>query len=112
MYFVTTLSIYVGLVLIGASPQVLAQAKISSQTTFQSIELSNRADTAFAKLKHRHHADTGEVLPFIYSGGTSFEFETRNVIGIDIEALVGQELMPAANQKILTTNLFPRASIR
>ena len=112
IYFVTTLSIYVGLVLIGASPQILAQAKISNQTASQSIELSSRTDSAFAKIKHRQKADRGDILPFSFAGGTRFTPEIREVTGLSSERKILVDEIPAGNQKILTTNLFPRASIR
>ncbi len=64
IYFVTALSIYVGLVLIGASPQILAQSKIANNSASYSFELSSRTDNVRAKVKFRQSADSSDVVPF------------------------------------------------
>ncbi|MGI8670592.1 MAG: hypothetical protein ACR2J3_12235 [Aridibacter sp.] len=47
IYFLTTLSVYLGLVLVGASPQVLAQANFTEQTHSQSFQITTKTNNAF-----------------------------------------------------------------
>ena len=63
VYFLTTLSVYLGLVFVGASPQVLAQAQTSKNSQSTTFEFSSRADNILTKLGVKKGFDNESIFP-------------------------------------------------
>ncbi len=111
IHFITTLSVYLGLVLVGASPQILAQAKLANHSQSNSFEINVKTNSVFSKLKFKSKFEFQDVLPFAFLGCAKFNNRTwksqenfQNLKNLHAEILVNN------NQVLLYTN-FPRASI-
>ncbi|HUF03397.1 MAG TPA: hypothetical protein VMM38_04400 [Aridibacter sp.] len=111
IYIATTISVYLGLVLVGASPQVLAHTNLSGDTQTRIFELTSKTGSVLSKLKLRQEND-GEDLTSFAVGGFSPESDVRWCLFSD-----SYRMLPAApeishsNEQILTVSNLPRASI-
>lgn len=111
IYFLTTLSVYLGLVLVGASPQVLGQAKLANQTNSHSFQITTKTNNVFSELKIKSKFKYENVLPFAFLGGS--EFSNRNwksQTNFQEQTNLHKEIFAENNQVLIYTN-FPRASI-
>lgn len=111
IYFLTTLSVYLGLVIVGASPQVLAQAKISESSQSRSFEISTKTNSVFPDLKLKSQFHYDNVLPFAFLGNANFS----NRVWISPTAVykstnLHSEII-AVNNQVFTVPILPRASI-
>lgn len=111
IYFLTTLSVYLGLVLVGASPQVLAQAKLAEHSQLHSFEITTRTSNAFSELKLKSKLKYENVLPFAFLGGGRFTNRTW-ITQANFQQITNlhKEIFAENNQVLLFTH-FPRASI-
>jgi hypothetical protein len=64
IHLVTTISVYLGLVLVGASPQVIAQANLSGEVQSRIFEFTSKTNTVLSKLKLRQESAQDEVVSF------------------------------------------------
>lgn len=111
IYFLTTLSVYLGLVLVGASPQVLAQANFTEQTHSQSFQITTKTNNAFSELKLKTKFKYQNALPFVFLGSSIFTNRTwKSQTNFQEITNLHKEIFAENNQVLLVTN-FPRASI-
>jgi hypothetical protein len=111
IYFLTTLSVYLGLVLVGASPQVLAQAKLTESSQTQSFQITTKTTNAFSELKLKSKFKYENTLPFVFLGSSKFtnrSWKTHKYFRTT--ANLHEEIFAENNQVLLFTH-FPRASI-
>lgn len=111
IYIATTISVYLGLVLVGASPQVLAHTSLSSDTQSRIFELTSKTQRVLSKLKLREEND-GEDFPSFAFGGFSPESDVRWCLFSTPDTVPATD--PAfsfSNDQILTVSNLPRASI-
>ena len=108
---VTTISVYLGLVLVGASPQVIAQANLSGDAQSRIFELSSRSGSVFSKFKLRQEIDQNEVISFPVSSPTGIlPAKWSRVPGIrTAEAPKGH--VEHTNDQIFVVSMLARASI-
>jgi hypothetical protein len=111
VYFLTTLSVYLGLLVVGASPQVLAQAKLSQNSSSHSFEARTNTNNAFSELKFKTQFELDEVLPFASAGNSTFSnriwtlaAKVQSSTDLHTEVLTG-------NNQVFTVSILPRASI-
>ncbi len=111
LYFLTTISVYLGLVFVGASPQALSYSKTAQSSQPHSFEINVKSNSVFSKLKFESDSEGENVLPFAvfgahkkpaYNGNSNREFVQVSNLHAEINA--------ANNQVLIITNL-PRASI-
>ncbi len=111
IHLLTTLSIYVGLVLIGATPELLAQSKANENLRTPSFELSTRAELVASKLKLKKNVESGDIVSLASKGGSVFELPyLRHRVVFRDHSLISREVRFSNNQ-VLTSNLKPRASL-
>lgn len=111
IYFLTTLSVYLGLVIVGASPQVLAQAQISESSQTRTFEISTKTNSVFPELKLQTKFQYDDVLPFAFLGNPIFTNRVWNSHpAIESSANLYSEVI-AVNNQIFTVPILPRASI-
>lgn len=111
IYLFTTLSIYIGLVLVGATPELLAQSKVAENLRSPSFEFSTRAEIVAAKLKLRKNDDSRDIVPLASPGGSVFELPyLRHRVVYSDQSLISREVRFSNNQ-VFTPNLKPRASL-
>jgi hypothetical protein len=111
IYFLTTLSVYLGLVIVGASPQILAQVENSRNIQTSRFELSSRTSDVLADLEKRSGFERQNVLPFTFFGGSASPQITWKT-----QAFGGQTVEPsretfAENDQIFVISNLPRASL-
>ncbi len=110
-YFLTTLSVYLGLVIVGASPQVLAQAKPLNNSHAPSFEIHVKSNSVISELKFKADFERQDVSPFSVFNGlgkSSFMLIAANT-GESYQNLYSQ-ISAENNQVFVITNL-PRASL-
>lgn len=111
IYFLTTLSVYLGLVLVGASPQILGQVKPANRSQSQSFEITTKTNNAFSELKLKSKFKYENVLPFAFLGGSAFTNRIwKSQTNFQENINLHREIFAENNQVLLFTN-FPRASI-
>ena len=110
-YLFTTLSLYVGLVLVGGSPEVIASSKLTKNFQSSSFELSTRSEIVSSKLKFRKNVETRNVVTHAFPGTSVFDLPGRaNRVILAGQSLLARDIKFSNNQ-ILTANLLPRASL-
>ncbi len=111
IYFLTTLSVYLGLVIVGASPQVLAQAEFSQNSQSRSFEISTETNNVFTKLKLKKQFQYQDVLPYVFVSSSTFNNRLwTSQTSVYNSANLHAEIVSINNQ-IFTTPILPRASI-
>ncbi|QQS40164.1 MAG: hypothetical protein IPM63_12440 [Acidobacteriota bacterium] len=111
IYIATTITVYLGLVLVGASPQVLAHSSFSSDTQSRIFELTTKTQSVLSKLKLREENDSDDFPSFSLYGFSS-ECEVRwCLFGGPQNALAAAPEFSYSNEQILTVSNLPRASI-
>ena len=110
-YLFTTLSIYVGLVLVGGAPEILAGSKLAQSLQSPSFELNTRSEIASSKLKFRKQAETDKLIPQVFPGASAFELQGRALLTVYVEQSNLALEIRFKNNQALTTNLLPRASL-
>jgi len=111
IYFLTTLSVYLGLVLVGASPQILSQAKIASDAQTRVFEFSTRSGNSLSRLKHTRKFQSDHTLSFPFA--VMARFPVRRDVHASVCAETAQGIFEniAPNDQVFTLPRLPRASI-
>lgn len=111
IHFLTTLSVYLGLIVVGASPQVLAQAKLAQQTQSNSFEISRKTNSVFSEIKFKTQFEFEDILPFAFSGNSKFDKSIWHLqANFQNSANLHSEIF-AENDQVFTVSILPRASI-
>ncbi|NNF00525.1 MAG: hypothetical protein HKN25_16020 [Pyrinomonadaceae bacterium] len=111
VYFLTTLSVYLGLVLVGASPQVLAQTAKQKNSQTQRFEIRTNSSSVISKLKFKSKYKTQEVLPFSNSGIAPRSLERSNTVPVNRNSQIREDIDFFENNQVLTNSNLPRASL-
>ncbi len=108
---VTTISVYLGLVLVGVSPQVLAQANFSGDAQSRIFEFTSKTNTVLSKLKLRQESAQDEIVSFPSSSPAVLR-PTRWSRGGASSAFAGDSLESIhVNDQIFVVSMLARASI-
>lgn len=111
IYFLTTLSVYLGLVIVGASPHIIAQAEVAQNSQLQRFEFNSETNSILADLENRSHFDHQDILPFVLFGTFETAPSVRTSESFDrIISLPVREDFSENDQVFVISNL-PRASI-
>ncbi|MDH3493404.1 MAG: hypothetical protein OEM82_07635 [Acidobacteriota bacterium] len=110
-YLFTTLSLYVGLVLVGGSAEVIARSKLTQNFQSSSFELSTRSEIVSSKLKFRKSVETSDVILHAFPGTAVYELPGRTNRLIFVEQSILARDIRFSNNQILTTNLMPRPGL-
>jgi len=111
VYFLTTLSVYLGLVLVGASPQVLAQAETAKNSQTQRFEIRTNSSSVISKLKFKSKYETQDILPFSYLGNASRQAKRSNALAANKNSQIRENIDFFENNQVFTITNFPRASL-
>jgi hypothetical protein len=111
VYLVTTISVYLGLVLVGASPQVLAQSSIGGDTQSRIFELASKTGSVFSKLKLRQEISDSDTAPFSTTGSGVVQVVRWCLFAAQDPAVRSDSLEQFSNEQVLTVSILPRASI-
>jgi len=111
IYLLTTLSVYLGLVVVGSSPQVLAQAKLAQHSHSSSFEINAKTDSGISKLKFKSQFQYEDVLPFAFLGSLRFDRQVWNSQTAISNSLNLNPEIFVENDQIFTLPILPRASI-
>lgn len=111
VYFLTTLSVYLGLVIVGASPQLLAQVENVQNIQTSRFELGSRNGAALAGLEKRSVFDRQDVLPFTLFGAAAPRgaFRDRRFSAPVVNAPAGETF--AENEQVFVVSSLPRADL-
>lgn len=111
IYIATTISVYLGLVLVGASPQVLGHNNFTGETQSRIFELTSQTNSVLSKLKLRQENDSEQFQTFAVKGSAP-DCEIRwclfEIAAPDNQSDPGFNF---TNDQILTVSNLPRASI-
>ena len=111
VYIATTISVYLGLVLVGATPQVFANSGFPGEGQSRIFEFASKTGSVLSKLKLRQETDADVSADFPVSGSApSFVIRRPAVASIRLAA-VELDAQLDRNEKILTVSVLPRASI-
>lgn len=111
IYIATTISVYLGLVLVGASPQVFAQSGFSGDAQSRIFEFTSKTSSVLSKLKIRQDSVTELTADFPSSGRFAFLSSCRPAT-VTSPLSFTTDLTPIhTNEQILTVSVLPRASI-
>lgn len=111
IHLFTTISVYLGLVLVGASPQVLAQASLAGDTQSRIFEISSKTGSVISKLKLRQESDRDDITMFPVAGAVPVRTERWCLFSgrqLTVPELPGTA---SSNEQVLTVSVLPRASI-
>lgn len=111
IYFLTTLSVYIGLVIVGSSPQVLAHAEIARNSQSHSFELGSKTSSVFSTLKYKSKYDPKDISPFAFPGDLPRGFSDRNPAKLFVGVTDNFFEIFAENNQVLVKTRLPRASI-
>lgn len=111
IHFLTTLSVYLGLIVVGASPQVLAQAKLTQNSQSNSFEVSRKTNNVFSELKFNTQFKFEDVLPFVFFGNSKFDKSIWHLRANFQDSTNPHSEIFAENEQVLTVSCLPRASI-
>ena len=111
LYLFTTLSIYVGLVLVGGAPEVLAGSKLAQNLQNPSFELNTRTELVTSKIKLRKRVETDQILPHAFPGSSVFEYPGARITISFVEQSQRADEVRFSNNQVFTPKLFPRASL-
>ncbi len=111
IYFLTTLSVYIGLVIVGSSPQLLAQTEIVNNSQSQIFEFNPKTSNAFSKLKFKSKFNSKNALPFVFVGNRVFVGSNWNSQKIFSKASINFTEIFVDNDQVLVKTRLPRASI-
>ncbi len=111
MYLFTTLSVYLGLVLVGASPQAFSQAHLAQNSPANCFETHSKTNSTLSKLKFRVSTKENEVVPFsvFRDSNKSTTDEAAKSCLRNFAGLYAQ--VKNENNQVLITSNFPRASL-
>ena len=110
-YLFTTLSLYVGLVLVGGSAEVIARSKLNQNFQSSSFELSTRSEIVSSKLKFRKNTETRNVAPYAFPGASVFNLNAPNdALVFSAQSILAGDIRFSNNQ-VLTTNHMPRPGL-
>ena len=111
IHLVTTISVYLGLVLVGASPQVLAQASLAGDTHSRIFEISSKTGSVISKLKLRQESDRDDVTTFPLSGAAPVPAVRWCLFSGSPLTVPELPETASSNEQVLTVSVLPRASI-
>ncbi|MCB1025325.1 MAG: hypothetical protein KDB79_13100 [Acidobacteria bacterium] len=111
IYFLTTLSVYLGLVFVGASPQALAQTTLAKNSHSQTFKINAQTENALSKLQYKTAFEHKHILPFsIFTAS-----KKPGAAGVSASELVRFSLLHdqiiSQNDQIFVISNLPRASI-
>ncbi len=111
IYFLTTLSVYLGLVFVGASPQALAQTTLANNSHSQTFKINARTENALSKLQFKTAFEHKHILPFSLVNAPKRTIDS----GASASELVRFRTLHAEfiseNDQIFVISNLPRASI-
>lgn len=112
VFFLTTLSVYLGLMIVGASPQVLAQAKLAERgAPAQSFEIAAKSSSVFSQTKRKSNSKYENAQPFFLKGVSGiFKFAEKPLENSYRTKNLHREILAENDPNLLPTR-FPRASI-
>ena len=111
VYIATTISVYLGLVLVGASPQVFAAGGFSGDSQSRIFEFTSKTNSVLSKLKLRQESDVDKTTDFPAPGGApSLAVRRPAQVAVFLPA-VEFSGKTDRNEKVLTVSVLPRASI-
>lgn len=111
IYFLTTLSVYLGLVIVGASPQILAQVENAQNIQSSRFERSSRTNDVLADLEKKSSFERQDVLPFTLFGGSASPPVTWKTEGFNAKAIAPADEIYAENDQVFVISNLPRASL-
>jgi hypothetical protein len=111
LHLVTTISVYLGLVLIGASPQVIVQANLSGEVQSRIFEFTSKTNTVLSKLKLRQESAQNEVVSFPYSSAAVFKTVRWSRLAAIPALRDGDTDEASCNDQIFVVSMLARASI-
>ena len=111
IYLLTTISIYVGLVLVGGAPEVFASSELNKRLNGPSFEISTRSESIVDAAKYRKHADEDQIVPHDFPGSKIFELNAADIITRYEVCDAVSRASGFQSQNVLTTPLLPRASL-
>ena len=111
IYIATTISVYLGLVLVGASPQLLAQTGLSGDSHSRILELTSKTNRVLSKLT-RKDDPSGDDIRIASSASIApiprfFWVGTSSVLS----GVVSDQSLYFSNEQVLTVTVLPRASV-
>ena len=111
IYFLTTLSVYLGLVFVGATPQALAYAQTTKNAQPHSFEINAKTSVKISKLKYEADFEYKDLHPFQVSRfSTKDQFYGVSTTEINRFTDLHAQIFAENNQVTVISNL-PRASI-
>jgi hypothetical protein len=111
IHLVTTISVYLGLVLVGASPQVIAQANFSGEVQSRIFEFTSKTNTVLSKLKLRQETVQDEIVSFPASSPAVFKpFRCDSSAASAARRAVGDKPIHD-NDQVFVVSMLARASI-
>ncbi|NNE65219.1 MAG: hypothetical protein HKN33_01530 [Pyrinomonadaceae bacterium] len=111
IYLLTTISIYVGLVLVGGAPEVLAGSKLAESIQNPAFEFTTRSETISSKLKLRKRVESDQIIPHAFPGSAVFELPGRSNGLVFVEQSIIAREIKFSNDQIFTTNQMPRPGL-
>ncbi len=107
----TTISVYLGLVLVGASPQVLAQTGFSGENHSRILQFASKTNTVLSKLKFRQERDDDKEVFSVLPGSAPAAVVRSRGFGTFIPYVRPRYIQHVTNDQIFTVLTLPRASI-
>ncbi|REJ76370.1 MAG: hypothetical protein DWQ47_12245 [Acidobacteria bacterium] len=111
IYIATTISVYLGLVLVGASPLVIADSRIGGETQSRIFEFASKTGSVLSKLKLRKQKDSDKFQVHAISGYPAVEKIAPGFYGSSDLTVPAAPEFHFSNEQIFTTSILPRASI-
>lgn len=110
IYFLTTLSVYLGLVVVGASPQMIAIENFQNVQSTR-FEISSRTNDVLADLEKTSNFERQDILPFTFFGVSNSYKTTWNAKTFPPQTIKPTKENLAENNQVFVITNFPRASI-
>jgi len=111
IHFFTTLSVYIGLVIVGASPQVLADSKTTYNSHAPSFEIHAKRNSVISKFTFKSEFKSQNISPFsVFTALSKDSFKSEILQTADHFSNLYAQVSAENDQVSVVTN-FPRAAL-
>jgi len=111
IYIATTISVYLGLVLVGASPQVLAQSSFAGDAQSRIFQFASKNNNVLSKLKLRQEQDDEKSTVLAIPGTRPLSAAKWSIFRIQTGTPAVYPAPFISNEQVLTVSVLPRASL-
>ena len=111
VYILSTLSVYIGLVLVGGSPHIIASTAEAPEN-FQTQSIRKNSQNVVSKTKFKSNFKSNTVLPFAGFGNSPILENKKSVFLVNQNSSIRLNIDFFENNQAFTISKLPRAHLK